>query len=221
MFDAIVGAGAVTAVIGWALGGRVIVTLAAVLLSAAWFVVSRRELRLVGSKQLRLHIGDRLPSFTLLTTRGEQVTEQDLIASAPALLVLYRGWWCPSSKSQLDELVHGYTRLQQAGLTIFAGSVDQPAEAVPLQQRVGNKIMILCRVSDSLLDQVGVRDQRGAPWYDRILYGASQQAISMPAALVVDKSGRITFAYRSTRLDHWVRVADMLTEAKAFPIPGE
>ena len=218
MFDAVVGAGTVLAIIGWALGGRGIVALIALFLGAAWFLVSRWELRLVGSKQLRLRKGDRIPAFTVLTTDGKPVTEQDLIAGAPALLVLYRGWWCPSSKSQLDELVHGYERLHKAGLRIFAGSVDGPAEAKPLQQRVGDKITILCSVPEALLDEVGVRDQRGAPWYDRILYGAAQQDISMPAALVIDTSGRLTFAYRSTRLDHWVRAADILADLKVLPV---
>ena len=210
MFDSFVGVGAVLAIIGWAIGGSRIVAFTAVLLGAAWFLVSRRELKLAGSERLRLRRGDRIPSFTTLTTDSKQVTEQHVIAKAPALLVLYRGWWCPSSKSQLDELVRGYERLHQAGLAIFAGSVDGPDEAIPLQQRVGDKITILCSVSESLLDEVGVRDQRGAPWYDRILYGAARQDISMPAALVIDVSGRITFAFRSTRLDHWVRVADIL-----------
>ena len=59
---------------------------------------------------------------------------------------------------------------------------------------------------------VGVRDQRGAPWYDRILYGAERQDISMPAALVIDRSGKIIFAYRSTRLDNRARLADILAD---------
>lgn len=53
-------------------------------------------------------------------------------------------------------------------------------------------------------------DQRGAPWYDRILFGAAKQDIAMPAALVVDGTGKIVFAYRSARLDDRARPADIL-----------
>ncbi len=218
MFDATVGAGVALAAAGWALGGISIVAVTAILVGALWFLVSRRELSLVGSRRLGLRKGDPLPAFSVLTTEGKPVTERDLIARAPALLVLYRGWWCPSSKSQLDELIRGYERLSKAGLRIYAGSVDGPAEAGPLQQRVGDKVTILCCVSQSLLDEVGVRDVRGAPWYDRLLYGASRQHISMPAALVIDRSGRIVFAYRSTRLDRWVRVADLLAQLQVVPV---
>jgi len=210
MFDVAIGSGVAVALIGLALGGNRGVALTALGLGVVWIIAKRTELRLRGSKHLKLRVGDRIPAMSVLTTEGEQVTEQDLIASAPALIALYRGWWCPSSKSQLDELVRDHEYLSQAGLTIFAASVDEPAEAVPLQQRVGDKITILCSVPESLLDEIGILDHRGAPWYDRILFGAAKQDISMPSALVIDGSGRIVFAYRSTRVDDRARPADIL-----------
>jgi peroxiredoxin len=210
MFDAIVGAGMAVALVGWALGGSGAVASAAAVLGGAWFLATRHELKLVGSKGLRLRAGDRVPAFTVSTIDGKPFTDRDLIAHAPALLVLYCGWWCPSSKSQLDELARQRESLGEAGLTIFAASVDGPTEAAPLQQQVGEKITILCSVSESLLDEVGVRDQRGAPWYDRILFGAAQQDIAMPAALVIDGAGRIVFAYRSTRVDDRAQPAEIL-----------
>ncbi len=210
IFDVIIGLGIAATLIGWIFGGNAVVTLITVILGVAWFPVIRHELKLTGSKRLKLRVGDRLPPLNLLTTDGRQVTEQDLIASAPTLLVLYRGWWCPSTKSLLGEIVHDYESLSQAGLTIFAASVDEPAEAAPIQQHVGDKITILCNVPESLLDEVGVRDQRGAPWYDRILFGAKQQDIAMPSALVINASGKIVFVYRSTRVDDRARPADII-----------
>ncbi len=210
IFDVIIGLGIAVALIGWTFGGNATVALSTVILGIAWFPIVRHELKLTGSKHLELHVGDRIPAMSLLTTEGIQVTEQDLIAIAPTLLVLYRGWWCPSSKSQHDELVREYENLSDAGLTVFAASVDEPSEAAPLQQRVGDKITILCSVPESLLDEIGVRDQRGAPWYDRILFGAKQQDISMPSVLVIDTSGKIVFIYRSTRVDDRALPADII-----------
>jgi peroxiredoxin len=179
------------------------------------FPVTRHELKLTGSKHLNLRVGDRLPKLNHLTTDGRQVFDQDLIARAPTLLVLYRGWWCPSSKSQLDEIHHDYKSLSEAGLTIFAASVDGPAEAAPIQEYVGDKITILCSVPESLLEEIGVRDQRGAPWYDRILFGARQQDISMPSALVINASGKIVFVYRSTRVDDRARPVDIIASLQS------
>ena len=210
MFDGVIGFGTALALIGWTLGGSGAVALGAVFLGAAWFPVIRRELRLGGSMGLQLRPGDPVPAFTLLGTDGSPFTDQDLIANAPALLELYRGWWCPTSKAQLDEVARDFQSLTEAGLKLYAASVDGPDEAAPLQQHVGDKITILCNVSGSLLDAVGARDTRGAPWYDRILFGAARQDISMPAALVVDKTGKVVFAHRSTRLDEHARPADIL-----------
>jgi peroxiredoxin len=210
IFDSMVGLGLSAALIGWVFGGSAPVALSTFTLSVAWFVITRHELTLTGSKRLELQVGDQMPAMNLLTTENNLVTERDLISKPPALLVFYRGWWCPSSKSQLDELIRDYENLSRAGLTIFAASVDSPSDAVSLQQRVGNKITVLCNVPESLLDDIGIRDQRGAPWYDQILFGAKKQEIAMPSALVIDTSGKIVFVYRSTRVDDRPRPADIL-----------
>ncbi len=213
-FHAVVGAGMALALLGWAFGGSAAVTLAAVVLGVVWFLVARNELKLTGSERLKVRVGDRVPAFTVSRVDGMPFTEQDLIAHAPAFLGLYRGWWCPSSKAQLDEVLRDVHGLSDAGLTVYSASVDGPAEAVPMQQHVGEKITILCSVPESFLDDLGVRDQRGAPWYDRLLYGAAHRDISMPAVLVVDKDGKIIFAYRSTRLDKRVPAAEILASLK-------
>jgi peroxiredoxin len=210
IFDLIIASGIATTFWGWIFGGNSLMTLITVILGVAWFPVTRHELKLTGSEHLNLRVGDPLPKLTLMTTDGRQVTEQDLVANAPTLLMLYRGWWCPSSKSQLGEVVDYYEILHKAGLTVYAASVDEPAEAAPIQEYVGDKITILCNLPKSLLDEFGARDQRGAPWYDRILFGAKQQDIAMPSALVINSSGMIVFAYRSTRVDDRALPADIL-----------
>ena len=201
LFDGVVSLGVILAVLGLVARGSIATTIVTVVSGLAWFVLTRRELALKGSDRLKVRPGDRLPGFKLLTTDRRDVTDQDLVANAPALLVLYRGWWCPSHKAQLDEIVDAHQRLSDAGLTVYAGSVDSPEESQAVQDRVGNKITILCDVPDSLLDEIGVRDERGATWYDRLIFGAKQQAISMPAAMVVGKGGLIVYARRSTRVD--------------------
>ncbi len=209
-FHAVVGLGTALALIGWATGGSGAVAVAAVILAVAWFLLVRNELKLTGSERLKVRVGDRIPAFAVLRVDGRPFTHQDLIANAPAFLGLYRGWWCPSSRAQLDELMLDIQKLSDAGLTLFSASVDAPAEAGPMQERVGDKITILCSVSEAFLDNVGVRDHRGAPWYDRLLYGAAHRDISMPAVLVIDPDGRIVFVHRSTRLDQRVPSAQVL-----------
>lgn len=201
IFDGLVVLGMLLAATGWVTRGFDVPAVAALVIGAAWFPLTRRELRIRGSEKLNLQPGDPLPSMALVTTDGVTVTDRDLVASAPTLLVLYRGWWCPSHRSQLDELVDVHQRLSRAGLTVYAASVDSPSESSAIQQHVGDTITILCNVPTSLLDEIGVRDSKGAPWYDRLIFGAKEQEIAMPSAVVVDSAGTVVYSYRATRVD--------------------
>ncbi len=200
-FDSVVALGMLLAAAGWISGAVDVTGGVALAAGVAWFPLTRRELRIRGSEKLNLRPGDQFPSMAVTTTDGAVVTEQDLVAHAPTLLVLYRGWWCPSHKSQLNELVGAYERLAAAGLSVYAGSVDSPSEAASIQEHVGDKMTILCDVPTSLLDDIGIRDTKGAPWYDRLLFGAKKQDIAMPAAVVIDSSGIVVYSYRATRVD--------------------
>ena len=209
-FHAAVAAGMGLSVVGWVAGGSGVIALLAVVIGVFWFVATWHELRLVGSTGLAVRPGDPLPSFSATTTSGVPFTDRDLVAHSPALLVLYRGWWCPSSKVQLDEVLASHGQLTAAGISLYAGSVDSAAEAEPMQSYVGDGITILCDVPIPLLDTIGVRDRRGAPWYDRLLFGAAKRDISMPAAVLIDGSGRIRYAQRSTQVDDRPKPSDIL-----------
>ena len=191
LFHAVILVGIVLALSGLAVGDPPLPALIAIGLGLAWFPLTRRELTLVGSERLTLHAGDRLPQFAALRPDGTPITDRDVVARAPALLVLYRGWWCPSTRALLDELLRDHERLTSAGLTTFAASVDPPAQAIGLQEQVGDGITIVCSFPVAVLDAIGARDRRGAPWYDRLVFRAPRGDIAMPAALVVDATGRI------------------------------
>lgn len=209
-FHAAVAAGVALAVAGWLAGGSGPIAALAVAAGVVWFVVTWHELRLVGSTGLAVRPGDSMPPFAVTTVEGVPFTERDLVSHAPALLVLYRGWWCPSSRTQLDEIGERRGQLTAAGVSLFAGSVDSAAEAAPMQDYLGPGITILCDVPTSLLDAIGIRDTRGAPWYDRLIFGAARRDISMPAALLIDGSGRIRYVHRSTQVDDRPRPSDIL-----------
>ena len=70
----------------------------ALTMGIAWFAITRAELRFRGvSRAAReaqvVKVGDPLPSFSARTRSGQPFSQADLIAAAPAVLVLYRGHW--------------------------------------------------------------------------------------------------------------------------------
>ena len=210
LFDAVVLVGTVLAFGGLATGNGGPPAWIAIVLGLAWYPVTRHELTLVGSERLTLTVGDRLPAFTAVLADGTPITDGDMLAKAPALLVLYRGWWCPSTKLTLHEQLEDHARLATAGLTTFAASVDPPEMAVGMQEYVGDAITIVSSFPVDVLEAIGARDRRGAPWYDRLLLHAPKGDIAMPASLVVDASGRIAYAFRASRVDDHARPRDIL-----------
>ncbi len=63
IFDLIIGLGLAGTLIGWTFGGNSLVALISIILGVAWFPMSRHELKLTGSKHLKLGVGDRLPQL--------------------------------------------------------------------------------------------------------------------------------------------------------------
>jgi peroxiredoxin len=210
LFHAVILLGIVLALVGLAIGDAPLPAWIAIGLGLAWFPLTRRELTIVGSTRLTLETGDRLPRFAALCPDGTPFTDQDVVARAPALLMLYRGWWCPSTRAMFDELHQDHELLARAGVTTFAASVDPPAQAAGMQEHVGDGITIVCSLPVAVLDSIGARDRRGAPWYDRLIFRAPRGDIAMPAALVVDTSGRIAYAFRARRVDEHARPRDIL-----------
>ena len=145
IFHAGVIAGMTLAVLGAALGDNPLISVVVVALGLAWFVITRRELGISGSRTLTLRVGDPMPPFRAVTTDGRAVTDGELTQAAPVVVVLYRGWWCPSSKVQLDDMRSHYAELSALGLRVFAGSVDGPEEAAPMQEYVGSDMTPLRR----------------------------------------------------------------------------
>jgi peroxiredoxin len=215
LFHAVILLGIALAVGGLVVGVGGPAAWIAIVLGLAWFPVTRRELTLVGSARLKLHAGDPLPAFDALRSNGMPITDLDVVARAPALLVLYRGWWCPSTRVLLDELRQDLERLTAAGLSTFAASVDPPDRAAGMQEYVGEGITIMCSFPVEVLDAIGARDRRGAPWYDRLIFGAPAGEIAMPTALVVDASARVVYAFRSRRVDERARPSDIIAALDA------
>lgn len=52
-----------------------------------------KELAESGILDTCIQVGDTLPAFSLLNSRGETVNSADLLAKGPVVLTVYRGEW--------------------------------------------------------------------------------------------------------------------------------
>jgi peroxiredoxin len=203
--------GAALAVASLFTGAPSLLAASAALVAVIWFVATRKELGLPDAT-LRISPGQRLPVVTLRSPDGAPVSE----LPRPALVVLYRGWWCPFCVTQLGELEKDHAILRAAGLAIVAISVDPPEEQAPLARRLPD-VHFLSDEKGQLVDAVGVRHPDGVPWYDRLLFGAKKRDISLPVALIVDADGVVRYARRSRRIDERPPTAELVAAFSRTP----
>lgn len=217
IFDGIVLTGVAVSIFPWISGNQNWVSIGALLVAIAWFIVSRWELNIPGSEKLLIKAGDQIPAMSFQKTDGTSFTEQDLIANAPALLSLYRGWWCPSSKLQLDEIMNFYEHLSVHGVKIFAASVDSLEDSATVQEYVSDKITILGGLSTKFLEEIGAHDERGFPWLEQLTSDKSPLSIAMPTAILINPDGIMTYVSRSKRVDNRPRLDDIIANLPKSP----
>ena len=73
-----------------------------------------------------LKVGDAIPDVKLRTEDNQEVSLRKLVAEKPAVLIFYRGGWCPFCNRHLQSLVGIEEDLNKAGAQLLAISMDTP-----------------------------------------------------------------------------------------------
>jgi peroxiredoxin len=84
-----------------------------------------------------LNPGDPFPRLTMSVPGGETLTLPDAFAGDFAVVLFYRGAWCPYCNAQLRAFQRSGTALAAAGIRVAALSVDNEAQAAELAAKHG------------------------------------------------------------------------------------
>src|SRR5271170_630807 len=84
-----------------------------------------------------LNPGDQFPKLTVTTTDGQTLTLPDAFAGDFAVVLFYRGAWCPYCNAQLRAFQRSGQALAEAGIRVAALSVDDEAATTELAARHG------------------------------------------------------------------------------------
>lgn len=82
----------------------------------------------------RLRVGEPLPDFTLRNANGKLVTSVQM-AGMPAILIFYRGNWCPLCMAQIKELSQRYRDLDKLGVRVALISPQPHDNTVALAKK--------------------------------------------------------------------------------------
>lgn len=138
--------------------------------------------------------------FALRDQTGATLTLDALLARGPAVLVFYRGYWCPFCRSQLAELEEARTDLASIGATIVGISVDTAEESAMLAAKLG--------LHFPLLEDAGLRVA--------LAYGVAMegQDIAVPAVFIVRRDRVITWKHIGESIADRPTAALVLEKAK-------
>jgi peroxiredoxin len=172
--------------------------------------------------------GSRAPAFVAMYPDGS-VFRFDVDALArPAVLIFYRGGWCPYCNAHLAALREVVPRLNGRGFDVYFLSADRPER---LRTSVKTEVPDYILLSDSRLyaaRAVGIAFRVDDATYERYralgldleeASGESHHELPVPAVFVIDRSG--TIAYRYANPDYKVRLGAAELEAAALGVePG-
>lgn len=154
-----------------------------------------------------LTIGDKCPAVSLVSSEGTTVSLTDLISSAPAVLVFYRGGWCPYCNTHLGKLATIEDELTSAGYQILAITPDAPEFLNQTAEKYHTQYQLLSDSSAQASRAFGLAFRVDDSTFQRYQSfkipvdlevragGQTHHILPVPAAYVVDQSGTIKYAY--------------------------
>lgn len=154
-----------------------------------------------------LNVGGMMPSFTLKDVDGKDVSSDELLKKGNLVVVFYRGAWCPFCNRYLQSLQASAEEIRKAGGEIVAISVETPEGSTSVAQKNELKFTVL---SDPNLDtarKFGIVYQlpmeTDEKYKSRGLDVAEHNnmdkaELPLGATYIVDKSGKIVYAYLDT-----------------------
>jgi len=151
-----------------------------------------------------LLVGSQVPEAQVRTVDGAAVGLRETIGDRPAVLVFYRGGWCPFCTRDLQELRHTVEPLRQLGVQLIAISGDSSERLrstmddteVPFtlladfELEASKAFGLAFHVSDEYVQMLAEykKDTRGNSV-------SSEQVLPVPAVFVVSSDKTITFSY--------------------------
>lgn len=170
-------------------------------------------------------LGSKLPDPALRDRDGNPTSLRKVVGDKPAVLVFYRGGWCPFCNLQLSELRDIHPQLTELGYQLVAISPDKPEE---LQKTLGKDKLDYTLVSDSKTEAmrafgIAFKVDDGTVLKYRLgginleqASGETHHALPAPSVFIVDADGVLQFSY--VHPDYKVRAPGQVILAAAREI---
>lgn len=191
------------------------------------FDQSVRDLLDEGVPADTIKVGDHLESFTLDDASGVPVSLDQILEAGPAVIVFYRGGWCPycnlALRTYQDELL---ARLNTFHTGLVAISPQSPDESLSTVEKAALEFTVLSDPGSRLAQRIGIAFQQA----DEVL--AAQRTLGLdlaqvnaegstrlprPTVLIVDRDRVVRFVDVQPDYTARTEVADIIAALTDLP----
>jgi peroxiredoxin len=149
--------------------------------------------------------GDVIPDVSVKDANGTAVKLRDAVKTKPAVVIFYRGGWCPYCTRHLMALAGVEKEIAEAGYQILAISADKPAKLAETPDRDKLAYTLLSDASMEAAKDFGITfkvpDELVAKYKNEYQIdieaasGETHHILPHPAVFLVDKEGIIRFVH--------------------------
>ncbi|MCH8862469.1 MAG: redoxin domain-containing protein [Proteobacteria bacterium] len=136
-------------------------------------------------------VGQPLPEFTVQEADGAQVPSASFTGQ-PALILFYRGNWCPLCMAQIDELAALHRDFEDLGIQIILISPQPPRFSAKLAKRHSLNFRFLADRDGAAARDLKLLVRNGLPLGLGLLGYATDTVY--PTVIMTDAGGRVIFA---------------------------
>ena len=166
-----------------------------------------------------LQIGSLAPDFTALDQTGKAQSLKELLKKGPVVIMFYRGQWCPYCNKQLKSLEDSLSFIMDKGATLLAvtpetnENVDKTIEktqvSFPVLSDKGLSIMKAYKVAFDVDVETIAKYKKYGIDFEKA-NGSNGAVLPIPAVYIIDKNGKITYAYFDTDYKKRASVAEIV-----------
>jgi peroxiredoxin len=172
--------------------------LAAVLGAIGWisFLLYSYWFSTYGDRQpsMKLVAGSKLPHFTVRDVNDKLVSSAQL-TDTPAILIFYRGNWCPFCTAQIKELIARYKEINALGVRIALIAPQSHENTVGVSKIYDAKFDFLTDEENAAARTLGIEHKNGLPMGMQMM-GYDSDTV-MPTVIITGKDGKIVWTHET------------------------
>ena len=178
----------------------------------------------MGLEESAKQVGDIAIDGELTGWNGDTIKLSELWNEGPVVLMWYRGGWCPYCNIQLRAMQQSLNDIENAGAKLVVLTPELPEKAKETAEAANIEIVALHDKDNALAKQYGIMFDLPEPivpiYRTKLklpeLNGSDKMQLPLAATYVIDKSGKITYAFLDADYKKRAEPADVVAAVKAI-----